>query len=105
MINDETVRIYVAGDITKEVVQSAFSDFPFNKNSFKLETTSFETKEINKVDEVFEIQNINQAQLMMGFRTNVNALEELYIPMTVFNIDRKSTRLNSSHVRISYAVF
>jgi len=86
MINDETVRIYVAGDITKEAVQSAFSDFPFNKNSFKLETTSFETKEINKVDEVFEIQNINQAQLMMGFRTNVNALEELYIPMTVFNM-------------------
>src|SRR5436305_7859922 len=27
------------------------------------------------------------------------------IPTTIYNLDRKSTRLNSSHVRISYAVF
>src|SRR3989442_9145227 len=26
-------------------------------------------------------------------------------PITNYNLDRKSTRLNSSHVRISYAVF
>src|SRR3989442_2844704 len=30
---------------------------------------------------------------------------EKYIPGFSANIDRKSTRLNSSHVRISYAVF
>src|SRR5256885_5897208 len=29
----------------------------------------------------------------------------VFLPKTAFNIDRKSTRLNSSHLVISYAVF
>src|SRR5690625_5834431 len=33
------------------------------------------------------------------------AFEEVSMPPGVFYIDRKSTRLNSSHVAISYAVF
>lgn len=86
MINNEIVKIYVAGDIPKEEIHESFAVFPFKVNEYDLEATSFEEKIINKVNEVFETQKVNQAKLMMGFRTNVNALEDLYIPMTVFNM-------------------
>src|SRR5690554_7252914 len=36
---------------------------------------------------------------------NVQKTGRLKIPFGIAQIDRKSTRLNSSHVRISYAVF
>lgn len=86
LINEEMVKIYVIGDITQEEVINLFSSFPFKINQLSLESTSTEEVHVEKVKEVSEIQNINQAQLMMGFRTNVNALDELYIPMVVFNM-------------------
>jgi predicted Zn-dependent peptidase len=86
MINNEMVRIYVVGDIETETVMKVFKDFDFKVNDCKIEASSFETKKIEKVNEVSEVQAINQAQLMMGFRTNVNAFDELYVPMALFNM-------------------
>src|SRR5699024_12819971 len=37
--------------------------------------------------------------------SGLNRIGVIFIPLNVFVIDRKSTRLNSSHVSISYAVF
>src|SRR5690554_7269662 len=37
--------------------------------------------------------------------TIMNKLKTITAELSLFIIDRKSTRLNSSHVRISYAVF
>src|SRR5690554_7495508 len=39
------------------------------------------------------------------WNTNTNSLEYAVLPKHKILVDRKSTRLNSSHVRISYAVF
>ncbi|HHU56422.1 MAG TPA: insulinase family protein [Acholeplasmataceae bacterium] len=86
MINDEQIKIYVIGDIEKESIIENLKDFTFKKNGFDLQTVSYERKTIEKTNEVFETQNVNQAKLMMGFRTNVNALDDLYVPMTVFNM-------------------
>lgn len=86
LISEEMARIYVIGDITQEEVIDIFKTFPFKVNHLTLEASSMEEKHVTKVKEVIETQNINQAQLMMGFRTNVNALDELYIPMSVFNM-------------------
>src|SRR3712207_8271210 len=49
-------------------------------------------------------------QVMQGFieTSNVNAVQEITSLITAqraYEIDRKSTRLNSSHANISYAVF
>src|SRR5690606_36067297 len=46
------------------------------------------------------IENIKQAD---GKYYMMPGLQEVSVP--VFSLDRKSTRLNSSHVKISYAVF
>lgn len=86
MINDEIVKIYIIGDIDKEEIIREFSNYPFHANHFDIQTVEKERKHIEKINEVFETQNVNQAKLMMGFRTNVNALDELYVPMTIFNM-------------------
>src|SRR5690554_7362988 len=39
------------------------------------------------------------------FAEKAGATAVMIIPMSYWKLDRKSTRLNSSHVRISYAVF
>src|SRR5690554_7416790 len=38
-------------------------------------------------------------------QTVISGMGELHLDIIVDRLDRKSTRLNSSHVRISYAVF
>src|SRR5690554_3545147 len=38
-------------------------------------------------------------------KRNVSEEANFFLPLTLKALDRKSTRLNSSHVRISYAVF
>ena len=85
IINNEMVKIYVTGDITREHVIELFRDFKFNNLRLNLEVASNDEKH-EEFREVIENQNINQSQLMMGFRTNTNALDELYIPMAIFNM-------------------
>src|SRR3989442_12043267 len=47
-------------------------------------------------------RGINMTPIMLGKN---DGLEKITVLGKVAGIDRKSTRLNSSHVRISYAVF
>src|SRR5690606_41755069 len=53
----------------------------------------------------YEVQDLIDATYELLEKNNLN---DAYVRPLVFcdpNIDRKSTRLNSSHVKISYAVF
>src|SRR5699024_11346861 len=64
-------------------------------------------KEINLtyIDEIFEDQK-NKAKELIDIDDALKRLEKLSERLSkVVEIDRKSTRLNSSHVSISYAVF
>src|SRR5690625_5504940 len=46
-----------------------------------------------------------QVNALILWRTHIYLSERSYIPASAHILDRKSTRLNSSHVAISYAVF
>src|SRR5438874_9449603 len=48
---------------------------------------------------------MERADAVAEFVRDVDHLRHLVGAVTVIDIDRKSTRLNSSHVEISYAVF
>src|SRR5207302_11488585 len=48
--------------------------------------------------EIAELHRLAILQMMIGERAQ-------RVPIIICRIDRKSTRLNSSHVKISYAVF
>src|SRR5262245_64419473 len=43
--------------------------------------------------------------LGIGYHVGIDGISVLLVLLTAFLIDRKSTRLNSSHLGISYAVF
>src|SRR5204862_6304981 len=49
--------------------------------------------------------NVSITDLIPDFRQNVIAVKNDLNGIQGLNLDRKSTRLNSSHVEISYAVF
>src|SRR5690606_39335779 len=57
--------------------------------------------------DTYIINLIENPVLTIGTIANICPLDtgQVPVPITVTPIDRKSTRLNSSHVKISYAVF
>src|SRR3989442_9987227 len=50
---------------------------------------------------VYQVMGFQEAQSI----STKASFEQVHAPEFLFKRDRKSTRLNSSHVRISYAVF
>lgn len=86
MIKDENVSIFVVGDFDNQQMLNdlkILGDFP--DNLVQTEVVSKETKQITKVREFVEKQSINQTKLIMGFRTNINTMSELYVPSLLFN--------------------
>src|SRR5690625_6804528 len=67
---------------------------------FTLQTNKAEAKSIETKAESAIIVDVNTGKIL--FAKNEN---EALPPASMTKIDRKSTRLNSSHVAISYAVF
>ena len=86
LITREKAYINVIGDVDVEEMQKylkILGDFKSVNDDFNV--VSNEDKEIAEVKELFEKQNINQAKLMMGFRTKVNSKDKLYPALLVFN--------------------
>src|SRR5690606_42028812 len=58
---------------------------------------------------IHPIPDFEHAELAVLFGTNPAVSQSSFVHLeggaTIFDRDRKSTRLNSSHVKISYAVF
>src|SRR3989442_5560250 len=50
-------------------------------------------------------RSLRDGRLRSAVRKGVRRKKDLYDALAAPHLDRKSTRLNSSHVRISYAVF
>src|SRR5699024_11660172 len=79
-----------------------------NKNTFKclLVRLKNEQYEVGLKNEQYEVGFMGENRKnnrQIKFRVSDHEYEEL--EQTANNLDRKSTRLNSSHVSISYAVF
>src|SRR5690606_42076495 len=59
---------------------------------------------LNEVADLLEIQGENPFRVR-AYRNAARTIDEMTQPLEDLVQDRKSTRLNSSHVKISYAVF
>src|SRR5690606_40780499 len=91
----------------KEILTLYFNTVPFPDNTYGIESASqkfFNTKT--------RLLNLSQAATLVGtLKANNGYNPRLYPERSqqrrdlVIQLDRKSTRLNSSHVKISYAVF
>src|SRR5690554_7204891 len=58
---------------------------------------------------IYSTASLNESRIRFGYFFTyhflIMGLLGAFLTGDIFNLDRKSTRLNSSHVRISYAVF
>lgn len=87
MINNDNVSIYVIGDFD---IDQMSTDIEKYLRFIHRQTTSYPLySNIKKhnIDskEVHEEQDINQTQLILGFRTNITPVDKLLVPLVVFN--------------------
>lgn len=77
---------YVIGDIEEDLVKEAFAKIKFEETfDEKLEFLDYETKTIEKVNEVIEKQNNNQSIVLMGYRSEIRECDDLYNGMFLLN--------------------
>lgn len=86
MIEKENISIYVCGDFEEESIIKDLSLFGSLKNNpHNYETVLTEPVKVEKVREFFEKQKIQQAKLIMGFRSDINSKSPQYPASLVFN--------------------
>ncbi|MCK9537254.1 MAG: insulinase family protein, partial [Bacilli bacterium] len=86
MIDNENVSIFVTGDFdNQEMIEHLKILDDFKGNPKPTSTVSEDEVNVEKVKEIVEKQNINQAKLLMGFRTDVNTLSEKFAASLLFN--------------------
>lgn len=77
---------YVIGNIEFSRIVEAFKQLKFdNVIVDDLQFIDYETKEINKVNEIIEKENNNQSIVIMGYRTEIREKDELYPAMFLLN--------------------
>ena len=77
---------YVIGNIDFNRIVEAFKQVKFEETLVdNLEFIDYETKEIEKVNEIIEQENNNQSIILMGYRTEIREKDELYPAMFLLN--------------------
>lgn len=86
VIKNDSVEVYVIGDVLEtEFIKLIKKYLPFKNNLKELEGIYKNKKKIEKVKEISETQNVSQAKLNIGYRSNVNIDDEEFFAMNVFN--------------------
>lgn len=86
MLNEDAVDVFVIGDIDNERIKGLVETYikiPETRHHF--DVLDLEEKKIEKVNEVFEYQDINQAKLNLGLRTYTRGMDEDYDALVVLN--------------------
>lgn len=77
---------YVIGNIEFERIVNAFKQLKFDDVKIdELKFIDYETKEIEKVNEIIEYEHNNQSIIIMGYRTEIREKDELYPAMFLLN--------------------
>ncbi|QVK19035.1 insulinase family protein [Mycoplasmatota bacterium] len=86
ILKNDTVDLLVIGDIDKERLKGLIEKhLSFNDRQEIKEVVDTQTKEIDKVNKIVESQELNQAKLNIGFRTNVNGKDNDYYHLLLMN--------------------
>ncbi len=80
---------YVIGDFDFEYVKSIFNQtflsICFKNNDYKLQFLDYETKQIEKINEVIEKQENKQSIVLVGYRSEIRENDILYNGMYLLN--------------------
>ncbi len=87
MLAEDQMDVYVLGDVSVEkaerLIESAFAAKQ-NATSAESDKTTV-GKKVEEVNTVIEEQNVQQAKLHLGYRTNITFGDPLYYALQVFN--------------------
>jgi len=85
MLEQDELDIYVLGDFDEETVKNALLNEMSRDHQHSHNYITNQEKTIEKPQEVVEKQNIQQAKLHIGYRTNVTYKDDDYYALQVFN--------------------
>ncbi len=87
MLAEDQMDVYVLGDVSVEKAERLIeSAFAAKQNATSAESDKTRVgKKVEEVNTVIEEQNVQQAKLHLGYRTNITFGDPLYYALQVFN--------------------
>ena len=86
IIQNNRILIFVIGDVDEQsVYEEINSEFNFKHQALKEYNNTIIKKEVAEIKEVEERLNIEQGELVLGFRTGITRKDELYYPLLMYN--------------------
>ncbi|MFB1049510.1 EF-P 5-aminopentanol modification-associated protein YfmF [Paraliobacillus sp. JSM ZJ581] len=85
LLNQDQMDIYVLGDLSSINVEDTISSYFNQVRSMNEINISVESHRVNSPKEIVEQQNVQQAKLHLGFRTDITYGDPLYPALQVFN--------------------
>lgn len=85
MLQEDTIDIYVLGDIKDKQIEEKIHTFFQRERQPELLPTVFSTNQPETVKTVTEKQDVQQAKLHLGYRTNTVLKDPEYFALQVFN--------------------
>lgn len=82
---EDEMDLYVIGDVKEEEVKKITSGLLQFENRTPQRTKADESKNVEKVNEVKEQQDVKQGKLNIGYRTHIIYGDRDYFPLQVFN--------------------
>ncbi|MBM7572089.1 EF-P 5-aminopentanol modification-associated protein YfmF [Aquibacillus albus] len=85
MLVHDQLDIYVLGDLEEQSIEKEIANYFAREYKSNNREQAVQKKQIKKLNEVTEEQNIQQGKLHLGFRTNINFNDPDYFALQVFN--------------------
>ncbi|WP_138414727.1 EF-P 5-aminopentanol modification-associated protein YfmF [Aquibacillus sediminis] len=86
LLVEDQLDIYVLGDVdSSDIQQQVTKNLSREHTPVSVDTTEQPVKNINEVNQVTDEQNVQQAKLHLGFRTNIRFSDPDYFALQVFN--------------------
>jgi predicted Zn-dependent peptidase len=86
MLSEDEVDIYIVGNIkVDQILPSIEKAFPFKKRESLARSIAQTKKDISKVNEVIDKEDVKQGKLNIGYRTNIAFTDEDYHALQLFN--------------------
>lgn len=87
LLKEDEIDVYILGDIDTNEVEKQFSSLISFNNPNQVANVTAEKEQTNRseVQEIIEVQDIQQAKLHIGYRTNCTFQDQEYFALQVFN--------------------
>ncbi len=85
-MNNDEIHILLCGDFDEKTSLSLINKYlPFKHGEVSFDAYDYQSKDIVEHNEIIEYEDLSQAKLNMGFRTEIRANDDDYYAMVLYN--------------------